>query len=86
MIAFQANDYFISGVAVLIGCWASLNAVTLPPAGSLLGIATQVREKWGDVAARFFWAVLALLMFAVAGAVLLDIRPNYARPANQQSQ
>lgn len=84
MIAFQASDYFISGVALLVGCWACLNTITLPRAGSLLGIATRVQKKWGNAAARCFWAVLAILMFAIAGAVILDIRPEYARPTIEQ--
>lgn len=84
MIAFQANDYLISGIALLIGCWAMLNAVTLPHAGTLLGIATRVQERWGSAAARCFWTALAILMFAIAGAVILDIRPDYARPTSVQ--
>ena len=71
------RDYFVTLVAVVIGCLALASALRVP----LLGLeqrAYQLRsvkaieQRWGDAAARALLLAVAALMFFMGAAIVVD--------------
>lgn len=73
-------DTFVGALAILlsvaIGCTAFL-----PKASRIqLGIATRIRTRYGELAARAVVAMIAGLLLASGIMILRDFRPSFTAP------
>jgi len=69
----------VAGVSMALSMIAAVAGIGSWRLPYQLRLARVLHDRYGMVAARAFYMVLALLLGALAVAIVLGVRPSYAR-------
>ncbi len=74
----RPDQIIVAAVAAAVGSLATLAALQVWTAPYRLRSIAALESRFGRNAARWFLVLIALLLFGIAYAVAIDLRPGYA--------
>lgn len=75
------DEPLVAGIAFLLSVISALIAVGPWPQPYRLRSIDAIRQRFGMVAARLTWLVLAIALMVAGLAILTGVRPAYASPS-----
>ncbi len=79
-VSMIAPDTFVGWLAIALAICLVLTLFTNREITSRLRLANSIRQRFGELAARTFLMMVAMVLLVAGWMILQDLRPSYASP------